>query len=153
MEFLKKLSFFSEMGEEEIKAIQALAREKQLQKDDTLFNEGSPGREFYIIKEGEITIYKNVAGGKRRALANLASGTIVGEISLFDNRPYSAQAEAAAETTLLAFNIPEFNRLLQEQPALASKFYRQVILTLCSRMRQTNEKISQSVMWGFTGQR
>lgn len=151
-EFLKSVTLFKELDDAEVKAVLALARERELKKGEALFDEGSPGLEFYIVKSGKVAIFKKVAGGKKRNLANLCAGAIIGELSLFDCSARSAEASAAEDSGLMVFEVEPFRSCLKKMPALAVKFQHQIILTLCSRVRDTNEKLNQSVLWGFKAQ-
>ncbi|OGJ85693.1 MAG: hypothetical protein A2268_16975 [Candidatus Raymondbacteria bacterium RifOxyA12_full_50_37] len=151
-EFLKSISLFKDLDDTETRAVLALAKQRQLGKGEVLFDEGSAGNEFYLVKSGKVAIYKKVAGGKKRNLANLGIGAIIGELSLFDCSARSAMAEAAEESVLVVFEIGPFRECLEKLPAMAVKFQHQIILTLCSRVRDTNEKLNQSVLWGFKAQ-
>ncbi len=151
-EFLKTVSVFHGLDDAEIRKIDAIALEMVLKKGDELFSEGSKGEDFSIIWNGVIAIYKKVAGGRKRILVNLEPGKVFGELALFDNQPRSAQAESSEETRLINLNIVKFQALLDSEPVLASKFQRNIILMLCTRLREANEKLNQGVIWGFKTQ-
>ncbi|MFH1760035.1 MAG: cyclic nucleotide-binding domain-containing protein, partial [bacterium] len=137
------------LNENELQKVCAIAEERRLEKDEMLFDEGSAGTELYVIKEGTIGIFKKVAGGRRRHLADLQKGVMFGELVLFDNNPRSAMAQASMPSSLVAINIDKFNCILSSDTSIAAKFQRQIILILCSRLRNTNEKLNQGVIWGF----
>lgn len=64
-----------------------------------LFEEGEPGDQAYLIKEGEVEIVRKV-GNTEHVLARLGRGDIFGEMALIDNQPRMATARVAADAQL-----------------------------------------------------
>lgn len=150
--FLQKLALFSEFTDKEVEQVLDYSELNEIHADEEIFREGSPSQRFFIITKGEIAIYKSVGGGQKRNLTNLGPGTIFGELALFDDGPRSATACTTLPTNLMAFDVKKFRTLLENNSLLASKFQKQIIRTLCQRLRRTNEKLNHAVVWGFTAQ-
>lgn len=88
--------------------------------DDMVFSENEPGRELYIIQSGRVKITKMV-NGNEVMLAVLQPGDIFGEMALLDNKPRSASAICAEDSTMLAINKANFEGMVKAQPQLATK--------------------------------
>jgi CRP-like cAMP-binding protein len=148
--FLQKLTLFSEFTDKEVEQVLDYSQLHEIPGDEEVFREGGPSVRFFIVQEGEIAIYKSVGGGQRRILTNLGSGTIFGELALFDDEPRSATACSTSPTNLISFEVKLFRTFLENNPGIATKFQKKIIRTLCQRLRKTNEKLNHAVVWGFT---
>ena len=56
-------------------------------------------------------------------VATIGAGSVVGEMSLIGHRPRNATVVAQTAMRLLAFDIPSFNRLLDEMPVAQKYIY------------------------------
>ena len=95
----------------------------------TIFEQGSPGDELYIIRSGSVDV--EAAGGLR---ITLETGAAFGEMSILDDGPRSATAKAATDCTCLVIRRGEFLSLLGAAPQIATS----VIEALSSRVRAAN---------------
>lgn len=88
--------------------------------DELIFCENEPGYELYIIQSGRIKITKMV-DGQEVMLAVLQPGDIFGEMAILDNKPRTATAIVAEDSSLLAINKANFEGMVKAQPQLATK--------------------------------
>lgn len=89
-------------------------------KDTMIFAEGQVGQEMYILQRGQVKISK-VVGDKEVLLAILKPGDIFGEMSLIENKPRSASADAYEDAVLLAVNRANFQRMVTTQPQIITR--------------------------------
>jgi CRP-like cAMP-binding protein len=114
---------------------------RTLKSGDLLFEEGSRGRELFIVQSGRLGVYKKTAEGEAE-LAVLGPNAMVGEMSLLDNLPRSATIRAVEETTVLVINEGVFQAGLKKAPLwLAS-----IIKIVVSRLRDANKRVDQTVL-------
>ena len=83
-------------------------------------SEAEPGDELYIIQKGTIRVTK-IVDDKEVLLAMLKSGDIFGEMALLENKPRSASGIAHEDTTVMAVNRANFQRMVQTQPQLITR--------------------------------
>ena len=76
-------------------------------KDTMVFSETMPGRQLYIIQQGQVKITK-IMNNNEVLLAVLKPGDIFGEMSLLENKPRSASAISFEDSVLLAVNRENF---------------------------------------------
>ncbi len=107
----------------------------------TLFEEGSFGKDIFVIKEGKVGIYKNSENGEVE-LTELGPGDIVGEMSLLDNLPRSATVRAKENTKAQVVTQAAFSQTLQKTPVWLSS----IIKILVSRLRDANKRVNQSAL-------
>lgn len=89
-------------------------------KDTMIFAEGQIGQEMYILQRGQVKISK-IVGDKEVLLAILKPGDIFGEMSLIENKPRSASADAYEDAVLLAVNRANFQRMVTTQPQIITR--------------------------------
>jgi CRP/FNR family cyclic AMP-dependent transcriptional regulator len=72
------------------------------------------------------------------AIARLASGEVVGEMSFVDNTPPSATVRTGAGAKLLAVDKRDLAERMQADPPFAARFYRALAMFLSDRLRAAN---------------
>ena len=108
-------------------------------KFEILVNEGDVGNAMFVLLEGVVRVRKMV-GGKETLLATLKAGEVFGEISLFDRGKRSADIVANNDGVLLKIDAKEFERLVDQQPEIATPFLAALAVKMSTRMRADNER-------------
>ncbi|MBN1602685.1 MAG: cyclic nucleotide-binding domain-containing protein [Chitinispirillaceae bacterium] len=114
---------------------------RSLKPGEILFEEGTQGREFFIMQEGRAGIYKDTPDG-RIELAVVEQGGIIGEMSLLDNLPRSATVQALDPCKVLVVNQASFEKIMQDIPV----WLQSIIKIVVSRLRDVNKRVDQSVL-------
>ena len=99
-DFLRKVPLFAELPDADLQRLCSMIKEVNLASGETLFAEGDPGEEAYVIAEGEIEIVK-ISSGRDVLLAVRTSGDVIGETALLEMAPRSATARARGACKLL----------------------------------------------------
>lgn len=149
MDFLRDVFIFNDLEDVELVLVERIASIRSYKKGDVIFREEDKANEFFVVEKGLVAVNKNVAGGRKRNLANFGPGETFGELAMFDAEPRSASVEAVETTSVLAISIEEFNALLAQNPVIASKIQARMIRKLGERIRNTNNLINEGVIWGF----
>jgi len=114
---------------------------RSLKPGEILFEEGTRGRELFIIQEGKVGVYKVMPEGEVE-LAQIEKGGIVGEMSLLDNLPRSATVRAIEPTKALVVN----DLVFQANMAKAPVWLTSIIKIVVSRLRDANRRVDQSAL-------
>jgi CRP-like cAMP-binding protein len=102
--------------------------------DDVIFEEGSTGRELFVVLDGEVEIAK-VDGARKTTIIKLGKGEFFGEMAVIDGSARSASAIASAPNTrVMRINHARFVYLVSQQPAFALM----VMDALSKRLRASN---------------
>ncbi|QQS53573.1 MAG: cyclic nucleotide-binding domain-containing protein [Candidatus Competibacteraceae bacterium] len=99
----------------------------------TIFREGEPGDNLYIVVEGEVDILMN--GG--HVLETVGPGGILGELALVDDKPRSATAIARTGCVLAPVSRTHFLALVRLTPSFAI----QVMRVMAERLRHTTNQL------------
>ncbi len=130
---LRNLSFLEGVSPDVVAAMAKVAVERSFQPGQVIVEEGSTGREMYLILEGAVEVVKG-RGNEEMLLARRGPGDLVGEMGLIDASPRFATIRVLQPTRLLEFSEPELRSLLVEQPLLLY----QVIRVLIARLREAD---------------
>ena len=122
---------FSECSAKEIKSISSVADAVTVSAGRVLVNEGTIGRELYLIVTGTATVSR-----KGKNVATLGPGQHFGELSLLDRRPRNATVTAKTDMELFVVGQRQFNALLETVPTLSRK----LISAMAARMREQDAK-------------
>src|SRR5215212_1396140 len=91
LEFLKNVSLFADLAEHDLKALSQVIEEVRLPAGAELFVEGSEGDRAYLIRNGEIEVFK--VSGTRSVLIDVGGpGDVLGEMALIEKKPRMASA-------------------------------------------------------------
>jgi CRP/FNR family cyclic AMP-dependent transcriptional regulator len=102
--------------------------------DDVIFEEGSTGRELFVVLDGEVEIAK-ISGRIRTTIIKLGKGEFFGEMAVIDGSARSATAIASMPNTkVMRINHARFVYLVSQQPAFALM----VMDALSKRLRAAN---------------
>jgi CRP-like cAMP-binding protein len=102
--------------------------------DDVIFEEGSTGRELFVVLDGKIDIVK-INGASKTVIVTLGKGEFFGEMAVIDGSSRSATAIAAApHTRVMRINHARFVYLVSQQPAFALM----IMDALSKRLRASN---------------
>jgi CRP/FNR family transcriptional regulator, cyclic AMP receptor protein len=103
--------------------------------DDVIFEEGTTGRELFVVLDGKVDIARLRDAGKT-VIVTLGKGEFFGEMAVIDGSARSATAIAAAPNTrVMRINHARFVYLVSQQPAFALM----IMDALSRRLRASND--------------
>lgn len=128
IELIKSVPLFSHCSRRDLEEVAAIADEIDLNEGKELTREGAPGREFFVLIEGEAAVRK----GNRR-INRLGPGDFFGEIALVNDRPRTATVTTESPVRALVITGRNFQRLLREHPQIQGK----VLSAVAARLSPT----------------
>jgi len=139
IDLLKKVPLFSELNEDELESIAALASSIEIPKKNIVVQEFEPGDSMYVILEGEVKVSTYSVDGREVVLALLGKGSFFGEMSLLDEEPRSANVSTMVDSKFANIRRRELVPLLLEQPAISLK----LLTEIASRLRKTSRVLER----------
>ena len=118
-ERLKRVPFFSKLGDDALGEIAKAAREKSFDKGQMIFFENDPCDGFYFIRSGSVKIYKMSPGGREHILHTFKAGATFAEVPTFDDGLCPANAQAVEDTSLLLIRRTDFEKVTRAYPEVA----------------------------------
>jgi CRP/FNR family transcriptional regulator, cyclic AMP receptor protein len=125
VDLLRRVPLFANLGKRDLERLGGIADELDLGATRTLIREGTRGREFFVLVEGEAKVTKN-----DRRLATMRAGDFFGEIALITDVPRTSSVTAETPVRLLVLTKRDFQRLLREQPQIQRKVLEALALRL-----------------------
>lgn len=125
-EFLAKVPAFRRYTPGALAEIAEELTLRKLPSGTSVFRQGDPGDEFYVVWKGRVAIVDEAADER---LAVLGPGQFFGEMALVSGKPRNASAVVEEDAELLSLNKDEFQRALQRE----KDFHRQLRETLTLR--------------------
>lgn len=108
--------------------------EQQYKPGDIIFKEGDVGDAMYLIRSGQVIVFKGDPGSPI-VLGYRGAGEIIGEMALLDDRPRSATVVATEPLCLLKISQEDFQTWLGDNPSLRVNLMK----VLSARLREADE--------------
>jgi CRP-like cAMP-binding protein len=105
-----------------------------------LMVEGQPGDEVFILQKGMVQVYQTDKGtGRRRGLATLQAGAVVGEAAVFRSAPRTASVVAIDEVTTVVVTRKQLESELGLNTWVGS-----LVKALAERFFTTNDRFTKA---------
>ena len=140
-DFLAKVELFRDLDPGELGLVADGVEVINLPAEAVLFEENSPRKALWLIRSGEIELFKKTPLGEEKRLSFFREFDFLGEGSLMDDYPHSTSARALQPTTVLSLSAAAFRRLSEQKPAIGMKLLSRVARVVSRRMRQAGTKV------------
>jgi CRP/FNR family cyclic AMP-dependent transcriptional regulator len=141
LDAIRRLDMFKDLNNDQVAALFRIAKEQDFAPGTTIVREGAPGGMLHIILEGRVEVRKKPDSGEEKPLASLGTGTVFGEMSLFDGYPYSASVVAMEPVRTLSIFRNDFLQMAETEPYIAFKITANLVTLLSHKLRKTNENL------------
>jgi len=105
---------------------------------ETIFREGDPAREFFVVLDGEIEVLKKSRRGRETRVAILGPHDCFGEMSIIDMQPRSATVRALGPAHLLRITTEEMDALYRHDLKSYTLIVLNIARDLSRRLRVTD---------------
>jgi len=133
---LKRVPLFATLTLEQLASIDRLMVTRHYVKGESIFRKGDVGAELYVVLEGEIRVHLDHEGHEV-TLARHGPSKVVGEMSVFDDQPRSASAQATENTSVRVLRRDRMQAIVHEHPEVLLEF----VKNLSERLRLMNEQV------------
>jgi len=147
---LKDHALFAEFTALELGELLDLLDRVTVADGDVIVKQDEPGDCMYLVVDGEVRVMHH-RGGRDISLATLKAGDFFGEIALVDNGPRSADVIAQGSASLLKITQASVAALAGVYPTAAFKFLIAVGRILVSRLRTSNQRYVDSLLFPVEG--
>ena len=139
--WLSRTSFFNGLDNDDLMRLAQIARVSTLAPETLLFSQGDESDGLYCVTNGIVRIFLTAEDSRELTIQLFEEGEVIGEIALIDGLPRSAGAATLTDTRVIFVPRQPFLSLLDS----SARLQRQIILSLCERLRQTNEQVNRAV--------
>ena len=132
---LKEIPLFSCLGENEIKILESVSREKCFPKNAVIINEGDETNSLFVVLEGSANALSIDRNGRQIILNVFRPGDYFGEMSFIDNEPRCASVITAGKTELLEIQGSGLKSILTKNPDMMFRYNVRTSFTVISGHR------------------
>ena len=86
-----------------------------------LFKEGEDSNAAFLVQRGEVELYRTRVAGKR-VVGRVRPGAVIGDIAMFQGRPYISSAKATTPVRAFRFERSRLIPVLIEHPVIAMRW-------------------------------
>ena len=122
MNLLRKVPLFANLKDEDKVCIEE-TEEWRLPAGEMLVKEGEPAEHFFVLLEGEMSVWKE-HGDQDIVFAPNRPGAFFGEVPLLLGTPYMLSDRAESDCRLIVFPEEAFWKLLRLCPAISGEIFR-----------------------------
>ncbi len=110
------MPLFEGLPAKKLRVVSQLSTPIELPAGTALAQEGSTGREFFMLLDGEVDVIR-----AQRLVATRGPGSHLGEIALLERRPRTATLVAKTPVLVAVANRGEFDNLLHLVPEISER--------------------------------
>jgi CRP-like cAMP-binding protein len=115
---LRAAQLFTQLDDEQLARIAAIARPVLLAAEHTLFLQGDSASAFYLLAEGRLKVFKLLRDGRTATIRHVEAGQTFAEAALFHDE-YPSSTETMTDCRLYRFDTREVLELLLAEPQVA----------------------------------
>ena len=130
---VRKIPFFKNLSPSQVRAILHVGQITSYSQDEIICRKGEKSNFLFILMSGELAVKD-----QDQELARIKSVDVVGEMGVVTGEPRCATLQAAQDAAVMLVRKIDLDRLLKNDPELASKIYRNMIDSLCRKLKENN---------------
>ena len=138
-DFLRNISLFSELSDEELDFLIQVASEKEYPKGSHIIHKNDPGLSLYLLREGEVKVILEEPSGKEIHLSTLKRYEFFGEMSLFSGKSRSATVVAKEKSTIVEISREVFMNQISKHPEI----YLKIVGVMAERLRRSDQIVKE----------
>jgi CRP-like cAMP-binding protein/uncharacterized membrane protein YdbT with pleckstrin-like domain len=115
---LRKTYLFASLPEEDLRRLSALLKERSDRAPSTIYRQGDPDRNLYIVVSGSLRAWNRDEHGRPRVVNRLRAGDCFGTHSLLTGARRDVTVEVEEPAVLLYLEKQDFDSLLEDHPRL-----------------------------------
>jgi bacteriocin-type transport-associated protein len=133
----KVLFILGQLSDDDVEWLSKAGQRQRIPAGTTLITEGKAIDSMYILLDGRMAVSLKGIG----TVATLATGEVMGEMSLIDSRPPSASVSAESDSVVFAISRAALNGKLESDISFAARFYKAIATFLSDRLRGTVQRL------------
>lgn len=135
---LRDIGLFGALSDDVLEHLTKTLKTMRAAAGDSVFKEGDPAREMYVVLDGEIEVMKKSRRGRDMRVAILGPTDCFGEMSIVDMQNRSASVRALAPSRLLRITAEDMDSLYRHDLKSYTLIVLNIARDLSRRLRVTD---------------
>ncbi|NWF76606.1 MAG: cyclic nucleotide-binding domain-containing protein [Nitrospirae bacterium] len=145
-DILKQQILLQDVNGVTLNKISKMLKKISFKKGEQVFKEKDDTKGLWLIHSGKVEISRVTADGWRQTLVVLTTGHFFGELSILENRKHVATAVAIEDSELLLLPKEDFERLMEEDCAMALNIVKRIAIVMSKNLRRMNDKFLSALI-------
>ena len=147
LDLIRRVPLFTMITPAQALALSEAVVKRRFKRGEVVVQQGTKTNSLFIILAGRARVVRADRQLREVILATLKPGDYIGEMSLIDDAPHSANVETEIQTDVLVLGRADFTRCLEDSAPMAYS----VMRGLVQRLRKANDKIGSLALMGVYG--
>ena len=146
IEDLRKISFFENLDEKELKLLASFSRKKTFTKGEIVFYEKDMPSSLTLLTEGVLKVYKTDLKNNEIVLHRFKPFSLVAEMVVLEGLPYPASGSFDTDGTIIEIDFEKFKKEFFHNPEVALNFFK----SLSMKIKNLESVISLNIVLDST---
>ncbi len=147
LDLIRRVPLFAMLTPAQTESLATAIDKRRFRRGELIVEQGKRNDALYILLAGRARVVVTDSKAREVILATLHPGDYIGEMSLIDQEPISANVEAELQTDALILAGEDFSRCLLENNSMVTA----VMKGLVQRLRRADRKIESLALMGVYG--
>ena len=143
--YLQMVDIFQDLSEAEIEEIDRATTMTRTRRGRILYMPEDTSEVLFLLKEGQIQLYRISPDGKKLVIATLGPGAIFGEMTLIGQGMHNTFAEAIEDSVICVMSRDDVEHLLVTKPKVALRIFE----VLGQRLREAESRLEEIAFKGI----
>lgn len=137
--YLRMVDIFQDLAESEMEEIDRVTTMTTARRGKILYMPEDTSEVLFLLKEGQVQLYRISPDGKKLIIATLGPGAVFGEMALIGQGMHNTFAEATEDSVIYVMSRDDVERLLATKPKVALRLFE----ILGRRLRETETRLEE----------
>jgi len=114
--YLSDVDLFRDLSDRDMAELDRMTTITTVPRGRVFYQPEDVGEVLFLVKSGQVQLYRISPEGKKLVIATLGSGTLFGEMALLGQQMHNAFAEALDDCLILVMSRADLERLILNKP-------------------------------------
>lgn len=133
-ELLRRYPYFGEVDDESLKQVAMISNEVKFSAGETIFEEGDPAENLYLLTDGEVDLQYTLGSGELRTVDTLVAGDLMVWSALVEPYKCSATGKVKKDAMAIAMAADKLRQLCENNHELGYRVLTSVAQLLATRL-------------------
>jgi CRP/FNR family cyclic AMP-dependent transcriptional regulator len=143
--YLSDIELFQDLSPKEMAELDRVTTITNVPKGRVFYQPEEMGEVLFIIKKGQVQLYRISPEGKKLVISTLGPGTLFGEMALLGQQMHNTFAEAVEDCQICVMSRTDLERLILNKPQVALR----VLEVTGKRLREAETRLEDLAFKGI----
>jgi CRP/FNR family cyclic AMP-dependent transcriptional regulator len=143
--YLSDIELFQDLSAKELAELDRVTTMSSVPKGRVFYRPEDMGEVLFILKKGQVQLYRISPEGKKLVISTLGPGTLFGEMALLGQQMHSTFAEALEDCLICVMSRNDLERLILSKPQWALR----VLEITGKRLREAETRLEDLAFKGI----